>query len=65
MCVLGENEFICNDSLFKVLPQTAIQQGGSSFTEREGERGRETSVLIKNTDGGKEQRWRMKKGEDE
>lgn len=40
VCVLGENEFIGNDSLFKVLPQTAIQRGGCSFTERgrEGER---------------------------
>lgn len=33
-CLLGENEFICNDGLFKVSPQTAIQQGRCSFTER-------------------------------
>ena len=53
VCVLGENEFICNDSLFKVLPQTAIQQGGGSFTERGRER---VSELIKNTAEEEEER---------
>lgn len=33
--MLGEDEFSRHDGLFKVWPQTAIQQGGCSFAERE------------------------------
>ncbi len=63
VCVLGENEFICNDSLFKVLPSDC-DSAGWLFIYRERER--ETSVLIKNTDGGKSRgRARDRTGEEE
>ena len=66
MCVLGESEFICNDSLFKVFASDC-ESAGWLFIYRE------TSELIKNTDGGEgaegeegrdvRERRRMKRGE--
>ncbi len=61
--MLGENEFICNDSLFKVLPQTAIQCGGCSFTERERER--ESSLKTLTGEGAKGERGGEGTGEGE